>query len=379
MSEDNQKILKQYLIATKRTKTRVASIETMAQAERAVPGGALDEGNVLNLANGTLDLVTFTLKPHHRGDLLTYCLPYAFEPTADCPRWEQFVQEVLIDEATRQHDPTLSALLQELFGYSLTTDTSQEVMTWLHGNGGNGKTIVIGILHNLLGTLATAVDFNHLGQHGNYELAKLPGKRVIFSSESERGGKVAEGWLKRIVSGETINARPIYGQPMDFVSVSKVWWAMNDKPLIRDSSDAIWRRLRLIPFNRTFSIEERDVNLKDKLKLELPGILNWALAGLQRLRRSGLFTDAAAATDALTELRRESNPVQQWMEERTKILDSPQTAATTLYEDYKVWAGENGRESLNSTNFGRELSRLPGVAKRTSTYVFYNVGLATDF
>ena len=375
MSDDNQKTLKQYLTATKRTKTRVASVEGMAQAERAISGRDLDRGNVLNLANGVLDLDTLSLTSHQRDFLLTYYLPYAYEPTAVCPRWEQFMREVLIDEMAKQHDVPLAALFQELFGYSLTTDTSQEVMVWLHGNGGNGKTIAIGVLQDLVGSLATAVDFHHLGQPGNYELAKLSGKRVIFSTESDRGGKVAEGWLKRIVSGETINARPIYGQPMDFVSVAKVWWAMNDKPLIRDSSDAIWRRLQLIPFNRTFSKEERDVNLKTKLKQELPGILNWALVGLQRLRQNGRFTKAAAATAALGELRRESNPVQQWKEERTVMLDAPKTLASSLYEDYKMWAVENGRESLNSTNFGRELSRQPNIRKKTSTYVLYNVRL----
>ena len=372
--KERQQMLQAYAAATRRTKGRVASVEYMAKARRAVAARRLDQGDTLNLLNGTLDLRTLELRAHCPDDLLTYCLPYEYEPDADCPRWRRFVSEVLV-EPNGWQDPELVEVLQELFGYSLTTETSLETMAWLMGMGANGKSITVGVLQKLLGPLATVVDFHTLGELGNYDLAKLMGKRVAFSTESTRGGYVAEGYVKRIVSGETIATRPIYGFPIEFSSTAKVWWAMNDRPIIRDSSDALWRRMKLIPFNRTFGREEQDHHLAATLEHELPGILNWSLVGLRRLRERGRFTDSRQADEAVKEFRQESNPVLQWRESRTVTTATTETAAADLYADYSEWAKDNGREKLNSTNFGRELTRLPGVKKDKDRIVHYNLRL----
>src|SRR5690606_27664534 len=102
--------------------------------------------------------------------------------------------------------------------------------------------------------------------------------------------------LKRIVSGERIKARPIYGAQFEFDSQAKVWWAMNDKPIIKDTGNSIWRRLKLIPFNRTFTDLDKDPELGQKLEAESPGILNFALDGLRRLRLRGKLPESAAVT-----------------------------------------------------------------------------------
>jgi putative DNA primase/helicase len=191
--------------------------------------------------------------------------------------------------------------------------------------------------------------------------------RVAFSSESERGGTVAEGYIKRVVSGETLKARPIYGKPFEFKSTAKVWWAMNDKPIIKSTSSSMWRRLKLIPFNRKFEEHEKDVRLREKLLAELPGILNWALEGLQRLRANyGRFTQSATATESLKEYEEESNPVQLWIKERTLSAPEPLTPAQVLYNDYKTWCERGGRQAFNETNFGREMKRLKIVFKRSN-------------
>lgn len=382
--------LKAMIAATKRSRARVASVETMAQARLAVAAGTLDAGNVLNLRNGTLDLDTIAQRPHNRGDYLTYVLDYDYDPDAVAPRFERFVQEVLVKEDPDENgqwvtDEELCRLFQELVGYSLTNDTRHEVMTWISGDGGNGKNVAIVTLQRLLGPLCCSVDFQTIGMPGNYDLGEIPGRRVIFSTESERGGKVAEGYVKKIVSGERINARAIYGKPFEFKSTAKVWWAMNDKPIIRDTSNSIWRRLKLIPFNRSFTDEDKDVDLLDKLKAELPGILNFALDGLHNLRLRGRFAESGAVTEAIEEYRKESNPVVQWLDERTQPTYTPGTPLSTLanayyttsggalFADYQAWALQNGRQPMNKTNFGRELKRLKVPKKPLTAGNFYAV------
>lgn len=362
-ARSNKERIKAYVSATTRSSNRVASIEGMAQAQRAIAADQLDTANVLNLKNGTLDLDTLTLRPHCREDYLTYQLGYEYDENARAPRFERFVSEVFVKEGTTETDEDLCYLYQAALGLSMTNDTRHEAMFFLSGSGGNGKTVVISIIQALLNGMACSVDFSTIGQPGNYDLADVQGKRVIFSTESERGGKAAEGYIKRIVSGERINARAIYGKPFEFKSTAKIWWAMNDKPIIEDTGNAIWRRMKLIPFNRIFSDTEKDVDLLSKLLGELPGILNFALDGLRRLRQRGRLPESAAVNDAIREYRHESNTVAQWKDERTVVTPTANTPASTLYEDYRIWSDQNGRKAFNSTNFGKELKRL-GIAKR---------------
>ena len=350
--------LRAYIAATTRTRNRVASIEGMAQAQRSVAADRLNTLNVLNVKNGTLDLDALTLKPHNRDDYLTYVLDYEYNPDTLAPRFEQFVTEVLVKDGTTETDLELCQLFQELLGYSLTNDTKHEAMIWLSGEGGNGKTVAITVIQWLVAEMACSVNFETIGQMGNYDLADVQGKRVIFSTESERGSKVSEGYLKRIVSGELINARPIYGKNFQFQSIAKVWWAMNDKPIIKDTGNSIWRRLQLIPFNRTFTETDKDPDLLPKMHLELPGILNFALDGLRRLRQRGRLPESAAVAAAIKDYRKESNPVMQWRDENTQATSTADTPASELYDNYKTWAVLGGRQPFNVMNFGKELKRL---------------------
>lgn len=365
--------LKAYISATTRTRNRIASIEGMAQAHHAIPSKKLDSLNVLNLNNGTLDLETIALRPHSRKDYLTSLLPYDYDPEATAPRFEQFLAEVLVkEEDTRVTDLELCALVQEAFGYSLTNDMSQQVMFWLSGMGSNGKSVLLAALKSLIGDKAFGLNFSLLGTtDGNYRLAELIGKRVAFCTESPKDGSTSEELMRQLADGSIIDARPIRGTPIQFNSTIKIWWAMNDRPRIKDTTYAFWRRLKLIPFHRVFLPEERDIHLEDKLKAELPGILNFALDGLAELRKNGAFTESAAMTEAMAEYQAESNPVAQWKDECTQAATTPCTSPDTLYLSYTAWCIKVGRQAYNTTNFGKEVKRLGVAHKRTNSGVIY--------
>ncbi|MBX3053436.1 MAG: bifunctional DNA primase/polymerase [Caldilineaceae bacterium] len=377
-SNDKDAIAKasSYVSATKRTHSRITSVEKMAQAQRAICVDQLDgDGNLLNFLNCTFDLDTYTARLHSRNDLITHLLPYEYDPKATCPRWEQFCREVLVKEGTTQPDDELIALFQEGVGYALTTDTNREAMFWFPGDGGNGKTVAVTIISELLGSLAMTANLHTLADPGTYSLAKLPGKRLLFSTESERGQTIAEGLLKNIVSGERIQVRQIYEAPLEFHPVAKVFWAVNNLPVIKDTSSAIWRRLKPIPFFRSFADDEKDIHLIEKLRTELPGILNWAIAGLQRLRHNGDFTTAAGMVAVLQDLQIETNPMARWMQEQTTPAPTPVTPSKILYSDYKAWCSSNGHTAYNSTNFGREMKRLHVDWKRSNAGIVYALTL----
>lgn len=375
-----EKMLRAYVSCTKRTKSRVLSIEHMAATVRATPVHELGALNVLNLRNGTLDLDTLELHPHDRDDHLTYCLDYEFDVDADAPRFSKYLEETLVDADSMRPDWALIESVVELMGYSLTNDTSHEYMVWLAGEGGNGKTVLIEVLQSLLGDLAISIDFETLGKQGDYQLADIPDRRVLFSTESERGARLPERHIKKIATGERIRARAIYGSAFEFRSTAKIWWAMNDKPVVRDTGNSVWRRLKLIPFNREFSESEKDTTLTRKLKEERPGILNLALAALRRVRERGHFTEAAASRMAAEHYKRQSNPVYLWLEERAIDIDAARendvwTMASELFDDYRGWCTANARTPLNSTNFGLELGKLKIEKKRKGSGQHYNIGL----
>jgi putative DNA primase/helicase len=353
----------------RRTDRRLNAVDNLCRDRRAVHPDYMGAKNLLNLANGTLDLTTYAFRSHDRGDLLTHCQPYSFDPAATCPRWLLFLAEVLVKEDGHTPDPDLAALFQEAVGYSLTTETRYEAMFWLSGAGANGKSTALGVVHALLGSLAKSLDLGALARpDASYYLAQLAGARVVFSTEASKGQAAADDILKRLASGEPIPARPIRGEPITIKPVAKLFWALNDKPTVRDTSDGFWRRLRLLPFHRQFPELERDTRLAEKLSAELPGILNWALDGLRRLRANGRFTDAAAVRAAVAEYRTSQNALQLWLDERTTHglpegqRPDARTRSRAAFNDYRAWAAETNRKStMTETAFGTELGKL--VAK----------------
>jgi putative DNA primase/helicase len=365
--------------ATKRTNGRLGSVETMSRAKSAVAVDRVNVSDALNMANGTLSLHAIELGAHDRADLFTYCLPYDYDPHATCPMWDKFISEVLVKEGTTETDWELVALFQELVGYSLTPHTKREAMAWMFGEGSNGKSVAIHIIEKLLGAMAMAIDFQGVGQPGNYDLADIPGKRVLLSTEAERNKSMAESYIKRIVTGDTIKARPIYGSPIEFQSTAKIWWAMNDKPIIRDTTDSMWRRMKLIPFYRKFiEGENADTELPAKLETELSGILNWAIAGLIRLTLNGKFTVAQASEDAKREYREEANPIAQWVNTMTVGTAHPATLQAALYKEYKEWALSQGEIVVTSTQFSKDLKRLKVQVARRNQGQMYHLALVDD-
>lgn len=369
-------IAKSMRSATKRSSARVASVETMSRAKRGVAVERMDVDDSLNLANGVLSLASLELRPHDREDLFTYCLDYDYDPTAQCPIWERSVNEWLVKEGTTETDLELVLLFQELLGYSLTPDVKRGVMAWMFGEGSNGKSVAIHVIKSLLGPMAMPIDFQSIGQPGNYDLADIPGKRVILSTESERGKTMSEKYIKMIVTGDPIKARPIYGSPVAFESTAKIWWAMNDKPVIKDTTDSMWRRMKLLPFYRKFTEgESADVDLPTKLDAELPGILNWAIKGLIRLTNNGRFTTSTASEDAKQQYREEANPVAQWVNTMTVPTSYPATLQSALFKEYVTWCRDQNEFTVSSTQFGKDLKRLKIDCTRKNSGWMYNLAL----
>jgi P4 family phage/plasmid primase-like protien len=105
--------------------------------------------------------------------------------------------------------------------------------------------------------------------------------------------------------------------PIEFENVSKICLAANHKPEVRGQGYAMWRRIKLIPFNVTIPRERQDANLGEKLSQERAGILGWLVEGCLAYQREGLG-EPAVIRAATAEYRDESNQLRDWLEERTE-------------------------------------------------------------
>ena len=341
------------LMAAERA-SRIRGCLELARSEPAIPvlPSALDADQwALNLLNGTIDLRTAQLRPHRRGDLLTRQAPVEHNKNAAAPVWDAFLTRAL-------PDPDVRAFAQRAAGYSLTGNTNEQILLILYGSGANGKSTFLELLLHLLGDYAQqAPPETFLAKHDGIpnDVARLRGARFVSAVEVGEGRRLNEPLIKRMTGGDTMTARFMRQEYFEFEPQFTPWLATNHKPEIRGTDEAIWRRIRLIPFTETIPLPERDPELKSKLRNELPGILNWALSGCLDWQNDGLAAPAAV-TAATKEYRDDQDLLGAFITDTCDETPTNRCLAAPLYTAYRAWAKENGDEPLTSQSLGRRLT-----------------------
>ena len=256
-------------------------------------------------------------------------------------------------------DAHLQDFLQESIGYSLTTSVDYQIMFFMVGQGANGKGVLMHAITSITGNAAIPIDLGSLRSTNTYQLALAAGKRVIYCAEAEaHANMISDGIIKALVAGDPLMVRQIKEKPFELRSVAKVWWSMNRLPDVKDTTHGFWRRVRVVPFNRTFSKQEIDPQLKDKLTDELPGIFNWAMSGLRRLERNEAFTTSSQVDDWTENYRNENNPLQNFIDEHCQVSPLYTVTINPLYKAYKQWALDNGYRPMNTKQIKQELENL---------------------
>lgn len=359
---------------------RVRAMVSLAQCELPLSSARLDGDEwLLNTQNGVIDLRAGELILPRRELYITKQISIQHDSSARCPLWIKFLNQIFDD------DQELIGFVQRAVGYTLTGSTREQVLFFLHGTGANGKTVLLSVLLHLLGDYGTQARAETLmvnkfkdGSSASPDIARLRGTRLVSVSEVEEGQQFAESLVKQMTGGDLLTARYLYGKDFTFKPNFKIWLAGNHKPIIKGDDYAIWRRIRLIPFDVTIPGDQQDRELVPKLIGEAPGILNWAIAGCQQWLRDGL-QPPEVVNMATNEYRDEMDVMRMFINDRCVLGSDKHVAASTLYECFKQWSEENIGWVMKQQKFGRKLREHGFRKERTARgNHYFGIGLLID-
>jgi putative DNA primase/helicase len=342
---------------------RIKEMVDLARSDVPVMPEQLDASkDLLNVENGTIDLRTGLLREHQREDLITKTAPVEYDPDARAPLWETFLERVLPGEELR-------AFVQRACGYSATGDTSEQCIFINHGGGANGKSTFQEALAGALGDYAmrTPTDMLMVKRTGGIpnDVARLKGARFVSASETEEGRRLAESLIKDLTGQDTISARFMRAEWFDFKPTHKLWLSTNHKPEIRGTDNAIWRRIRLIPWSVKIPPTDQDRQLPEKLRSELPGILAWIVQGCLQWRLEGLQPPDEVRR-ATQEYRVEMDVLAAFLSDCCVRAANEAAYAGELWGAWKRWCEQTGETVGTQKKFGGRLSERGFSNRRDS-------------
>lgn len=301
------------------------------------------------------------LHPHSPNWFSTICLPFTFNPTAAAPQWNAFLEYNL------ELDPERIKLVQEWAGYLLTASTDQQKFLILEGEGANGKSVYCAAIEAMLGPENVShVPLEVFGDR--FSKTGTLGKLANIVAECGELDRIAEGYLKSFTSGDTMFFDRKNIQGLNVVPTARMMLATNNLPRFSDRSSGIWRRMILVPWRIAIPKSKRILGMDSvewwQRSGELPGIFNWAIAGLHRLRQQKQFTESTLCEAALATYQAESNPAGLFITETCKTLEAGRIECRELYNVYKKWAKDSGYKPLGERMFGREVRRKFPLANR---------------
>ena len=314
--------------------------------------------NLLNCANGVVDLRTGEIEPHNSDQKFTYCSPIAYRPDTDHKKWLSW----LLDATGNQE---IVDWLQVAVGYSLTGHTREEILFYIYGPPRSGKGLFTETLLAILGTpLAQEINFSTFtaqrnGDSQNFDLAPLKAARLIAASESNSYERFNDAKVKALTGGNQIYCAFKHKTHFGYRPQFKIWLSSNQPVNADPDDDAVWGRLRIIEFPHShLGKEDKEMKARMLEPKNLEGILAWAIEGAikwYQLGSSGLPELESSEKSKKTQ-RSELDNVQAWIDERCKIDPNERSTNSEIYSSYRLWCESNGVEPKKQKSLTQALA-----------------------
>ncbi len=255
----------------------------------------------LCLLNGIFDLATLSLEPHSPDVLFISQIPVAYDPAALCPRWDQFMIEILPKAEPRQG-------MQMAWGYTLEPHNRLQRAFMLYGPTTTGKSTLLRVLQALLGKdNFSAITLQAMSEN-RFAGAQLWGKMANICADLPEQLVQWTGQFKMLTGEDPVYVEEKFKRGFSFIWPGKTWFSCNKLPRVEDNTEAFFRRWFLFALSISF-VGREDRTLGSKLVAELPGIFNWAVEGLKMLRAAGGFPKSTTADKLRETWRKKSDPL----------------------------------------------------------------------
>lgn len=358
------------------TSAGVAGVLQLASALEpfaAVVGDLDADPWVLNTATGTLDLRTGRLRPHDPRDRITKVCGAGYDPTSTAETWRAFLAEALPDADVR-------AFLQRMVGLSLLGKVVEHVLPILTGTGRNGKGTFVRTMSAALGDYAIEAEPElFLARDRAHPTGQLDlrGVRLATCQETDEGKRLAVATVKRLTGGDTIRARAMRQDFVQFEPSHLPVMITNHLPKVPADDPALWARLLVVPFDVSF-LGREDTTLGDRLALELPGVLAWAVAGYQDYHARRL--DPPQAVKVATDTYRiSSDALGQFVDDKCLTGPSYYVRSSELFQAWSDWCRTNNEDAGNQRRFKDALDQRGHPSRHTNRgTVFDGLALAAD-
>jgi putative DNA primase/helicase len=341
------------------------------------------QGDLLNVGNGTLNLITGELTSHEPKNLLTRMFAADYDPDAKCPNFESFMASTLPDEGMRTY-------VQRALGYTLLGSSEQRSLFMVYGPSGTGKSTLMEAMRAVFGDYGTTAQAGTFRAPKNdkaptNDLHELRGRRFVTTSETAESSSFDEDLLKRLSGRDRVRSRALYQESIEWIPECTIWVATNNAPKFNSDDDAIWRRTKLIPFTTVFRGDTEIYDYARKmLAHESDGILNWLLAGLREFLAEGGLGEPNAVKELAAEQRQESDSVARFLADEMAdglltLGEQQEIRATEVFMRYAEWARRSGERALGNRRFSnRLLSLYPDLCRvrRNGHIVWAGMGRA---
>lgn len=320
---------------------------------------------LLGTPAGTVDLRTGELRSADPADCISRITGAAPSDDADCPTWLRF-----LEDATGRDDGLMN-FLRCWIGYCLTGDTREQALVFVYGSGGNGKSVFLRTVSDILGDYVVtapmdAFEASSSSKHPT-DLAMLRGARLVTASETEEGHAWAEARIKAITGGDPITARFMRQDFFTYTPQFKLTIVGNHMPVLTNVDDAARRRFNIVPFVR--KPPEPDPNLQEKLRAEYPAILRWMIHGCLDWQQRGLVRPPVVE-NATAEYFSDQDLFQQWLDECCDVAignAAKSEPAASLYTSWRAFAENAGERCGSKKSFGQQMLRRGFRRERTAT------------
>ena len=349
---------------------------------------------LLGCLNGVIDLRNGSFRPGCQSDFIKTVAPVEWAGLdADCPTFERFLSEILVDD-TFNPDTEMVSFFQRLLGCALAGQVKEHIFPILWGpRGRNGKGTLCNLLKLVLGDYVGAIQTEtlmqskHSGNPGGprSDLVSLRAMRIVWASETDGWHRLSPSKVKLLSGGDIIRARAPHAKcDIEFAPTHQVLFLTNPKPrIMAGPSDPIWERILLIPFHVSYVTtpnepwqRKADVFLSDRLGQENNGILSWLVRGTLEWLEKGL-NPPARVTGATAEYREEENVLGAFVADATEQWNGGKIKAHDLYLAFRKWAESGYSRVMSETEFGREMPLIIPRKKEGRNNTYQGVRLNT--